>query len=173
MPFFKKKIVILRLYQVAPYLTFSKFYSSLPLSSAHKYLGIYLELFIWDNYRVIFITRLVTTILLLNEIYRLTELPFYWLMMQWEFLFGLLDDLILGFRYINLSSHRLSPLHKKQTNKQSFLATPIDDAQMIEFINWKNDGVHKSDMSLLFLFILLWNLPSKYQHSNRRINDWR
>ena len=61
------------------------FYSNLPLPLAHKHSDIYLQLCIWDEYQVFLIASLVFTRQLLNEIYRLIELPFDWLMMQWYF----------------------------------------------------------------------------------------
>ena len=73
------------------------FYSILPLPSAHKHLGIYLpystlsyppahkhlrinlQLCMWDGYHIFFITTLVFTRLVLDELYHLIEFPFhYW-----------------------------------------------------------------------------------------------
>ena len=55
------------------------FYSTLPLSPAHKHWDIYLQLCMWDDYHVFLIATLVFTRLLLDEIYHLIELPFEWL----------------------------------------------------------------------------------------------
>ena len=55
------------------------FYSTLPLPSAHEHWDIYLQLCMWDDYQVFLIATLVFTILLLDEIYHLIELPFEWL----------------------------------------------------------------------------------------------
>ena len=56
------------------------------------------RLYLWDDYRIFLIAWLVITRLPLTEIYHLTKLPFYWLMM-W-----LLDESILAFCYISLTT---------------------------------------------------------------------
>ena len=98
------------------------FYSTLPLPPAHKHWDICLELCMWDDYHVFLIATLVFTRLLLDEIYHLTKLPFDWLIDDAKFV-CLLDELILGFCYSNLtwetgglSSHRLSTLYYKRTD---------------------------------------------------------
>ena len=48
-------------------------YSSLLFPPAHKYSGIYLQLYIWDDYHVFSNTLLVATRLLPDEIYHLIE----------------------------------------------------------------------------------------------------
>ena len=63
------------------------FYSSLPLPPANKHSDIYLQLFMWNDYHVFLIAPLVTTRLLISEIYHLFVLPFDWLMRQCYFLF--------------------------------------------------------------------------------------
>ena len=78
------------------------FYSSLPLSPAHKHSDIYLQFCMWDD---IFLTAsLVFTRLLLDEVlppFRIT----IWLIDDVKFdLVCLLDDLILGFCYSNLDT---------------------------------------------------------------------
>ena len=78
------------------------FYSTLPLPPAHEHWDIYLQLCIWDDYHVFLIVTLVFTRLLLNKIYHLVELPFECLIDVAMFV-CLLDELILGFCYTNLS----------------------------------------------------------------------
>ena len=56
----------------------------------------------WDDYHVFLIATLVFTRLLLDEIYHLIELPFEWLIDDAMFV-CLLDELILGFCYSNLT----------------------------------------------------------------------
>ena len=56
-------------------------YSTLPLPPAHEHSDTYLQLCIWDDYHIFLIATLVFTRLLLDEIYRLIELLFDWLMM--------------------------------------------------------------------------------------------
>ena len=72
------------------------FYSTLLLPPAHKHWGIYLQLCMWDDYRIFLIATLVFTRLLLNEIYHFIELPFEWLIDDAMFV-CLLDELILDF----------------------------------------------------------------------------
>ena len=55
------------------------FYFTLPLPPTHEHWDIYLQLCMWDDYRVFLIATLVFTRLLLDEIYNLLELPFEWL----------------------------------------------------------------------------------------------
>ena len=57
------------------------FYFTLPLPPAHEHSDIYLQLCMWDDYHIFLIASFVFTRLLLDEIYRLIELPFDWLMM--------------------------------------------------------------------------------------------
>ena len=78
------------------------FYSNLPLPPAHKHWDIYLQLCKWDDYHIFFMAPLVFARLLLDEIYHLIELPFDWLIGDGMFV-CLLDDLILGFWYSNLT----------------------------------------------------------------------
>ena len=54
----------------------------------------------WEDYQVFLIATLVFTRLRLDEIYRLIEFPFDWLMDDAMFV-CLLGDLILGFCYSN------------------------------------------------------------------------
>ena len=49
-------------------------YSSLPIPPVHEHSDIYLQLCMWDDYHVFSIASLVTTRLILSEIY----LPSYW-----------------------------------------------------------------------------------------------
>ena len=77
-------------------------YFTLPLPPAHQYWDIYLQLCMWDDYHVFLIATLVFTRLLLDEIYHLIELPFEWLIDDAMFV-CLLDELILGFCYNNLT----------------------------------------------------------------------
>ena len=79
------------------------FYSTLLLPPSHEHSDIYLQLCMWDDYHVFLITPSVFTRLLLDEIYQLIELPFDWLVMQCYFFVSLLDDLILGSCYSNLT----------------------------------------------------------------------
>ena len=72
------------------------FYSTLPLTPAHKHWYIYLQLCMWDGYHVFLIATLMFTRLLLNEIYHLIGLPFDWLVDDGMFA-CLLDKLFLGF----------------------------------------------------------------------------
>ena len=58
------------------------FYFTLPLPPAHEHSDIYLQLCMWDDYRIFLIAPLVFTRLLLDEIYHLIELPFDWLMLH-------------------------------------------------------------------------------------------
>ena len=74
------------------------FYSTLLLPPAPEHWDIYLQLCMWDNNHVFLIASLVTTRLLLDEIYHLIELPFRWLIDDAMFV-CLLDELILGFWY--------------------------------------------------------------------------
>ena len=78
------------------------FYSTLPLPPAHKHWDIYLQLCMWDDYHVFLIATLMFTRLLINEIYHLIELQFEWLLDDAMFV-CLLDELILGFCYSNLT----------------------------------------------------------------------
>ena len=78
------------------------FYSTLPLPPAHEHWDIYLQLCIWDEYRVLLIATLVFTRLLLEEVYHLIELPFEWLIDDAMFV-CLLDKLILDFCYSDLT----------------------------------------------------------------------
>ena len=57
------------------------FYSTLPLPPAQEHSDIYLQLCMWDDCHVFLIATLVFTILLLDEMYHLIQLPFDWLMM--------------------------------------------------------------------------------------------
>ena len=70
------------------------FFPTLPLPSAHEYPGIYLQVCTWDDYSIFLIATLVLTRLLFDEIYRLIELLFDWLMMWCWFLFV---DLLIWF----------------------------------------------------------------------------
>ena len=72
------------------------FYSTLPLPPAHKHWNIYLQLCIWDDYHIFLIATLVLARLLFDEIYRLMELPFEWVIDDAMFI-CLLDELILSF----------------------------------------------------------------------------
>ena len=58
------------------------FYSTLPFPPTHEHSDIYLQLCMWDDYPVFLVAPLLFTILLLDEIYRLIELPYDWLMIQ-------------------------------------------------------------------------------------------
>ena len=78
------------------------FYSTLPLPPAHEHWDIYLQLCMWDDYHVFLIATLEFTRLLLDEIYHVIELPFEWLIDDSVFV-CLLDELILGFCYSNLT----------------------------------------------------------------------
>ena len=57
----------------------------------------------WDDYHIFLIAQLVFTRLLLDVIYHLIKLPFDWSMMWCQFLFVLIDGLILDFRYSNFT----------------------------------------------------------------------
>ena len=74
------------------------FYSTLPLSPAHEHWDIYLQLCMWDDYHVFLIATLVFTRLLLDEFFHLIELP-----IDDAMFVCLLDELILGFCYSNLT----------------------------------------------------------------------
>ena len=83
----------------------------------------------WDDYHVFLIAMLVFTRLLLDEIYHLVELPFEWLIDDAMFV-CLLDELIPGlfraiwhWKPVDSSSHRISPLYYKRTDKPSVLVT--------------------------------------------------
>ena len=80
------------------------FNSTIPLPRAHEHSDTYLQLCMWDDYRIFLIATLVFTRLLLDEIlppYRIT----IWLIDDVKFvLVCLLDDLILGFCYSNLDT---------------------------------------------------------------------
>ena len=78
------------------------FYSTVLLSPAHEHWDIYLQLYMWDDYHVFLIATLVFTRLLLDEFFHLIELPFEWLIDDAMFV-CLLDELILGFCYIDLT----------------------------------------------------------------------
>ena len=78
------------------------FYSTLPLPPAHEHSDFYLQLCMWDDYHIFLIATLEFTTMLLDEIYHLIELPFNWLIDDAKFV-CLLDDLILGFCYSNLT----------------------------------------------------------------------
>ena len=52
------------------------FYSTLPILRAYEHSDIYLQRCIWDDYYIFLIAALLFTRLLLNELYRLIELPF-------------------------------------------------------------------------------------------------
>ena len=56
-----------------------------------------------DEYHVFLIATLVFIRLLLDEIYHLIELPFEWLTDDWQMLVCLLDELVLGFCYSDLT----------------------------------------------------------------------
>ena len=58
-------------------------YSSLPLVPTQEHWDIYLQLCMWDDYHKILFLSFITTRLLLNEIYHLTELP---LLTKFQFL---------------------------------------------------------------------------------------
>ena len=49
------------------------FYSTLPLPTAHEHSEIYLQLCMWDDYRIFLIAPVVFTRLLLDEIYHLSN----------------------------------------------------------------------------------------------------
>ena len=78
------------------------FYSTLPPPSTHEHWDIYLQLCMWDDYHVFLIAKLVFARQLLDEIYHLIELPFEWLSDD-AMLYCLLDELILGFCYRDLT----------------------------------------------------------------------
>ena len=75
------------------------FYSTLPLPPTHEHSDTYLQVCIWDDYRIFLIAPLVFTRLVLDEIYHLIELLFDWLMMWHEAFVWLRFDLILDFSY--------------------------------------------------------------------------
>ena len=62
----------------------TKLYSSLPLTFTYKHSDIYLQLSMWDDHQIFLFAPRVTTRLLLDEFYHLTELQFW-----------LIDDAIL------------------------------------------------------------------------------
>ena len=62
-------------------------YSTLPLLPTHKHLGNYLQFCIWDECHIFLIAMFAFTRLLLDEFYHLIELPFHLLMMWYYFLF--------------------------------------------------------------------------------------
>ena len=78
------------------------FYSTLPLPPAHEYWDIYLQLCMWHDYHVFSIATLVFLEMLLDEIYRLIELLFDWL--------------IGHCKLVDLNSDRLSTLYYKRTD---------------------------------------------------------
>ena len=97
------------------------FYSTLPLPPVHEHSDIYLQLCMWDNYHVFLIATL------LPDWYsmRFTTLSNYhlidWLMMQCLFVYLMIwfEVFVTAFWHrkpVNLNSHRLSPLHYKQTD---------------------------------------------------------
>ena len=80
------------------------FNSTLPLPLAHKHSDIYLQLCMWDDYHIFFISTLVFTRLLLVEIFPHYQIAI-WLTDDVKFvLVSFLDDLILGFCYSNLDT---------------------------------------------------------------------
>ena len=76
------------------------FYSTVSLPPANKHWDIYSQLCKWNDYHLFFIATLVFTRLLLDEIYHLIELKFAW---EWWYNVCLLDELILGFCYSDLT----------------------------------------------------------------------
>ena len=79
------------------------FYSTLSLPPAHEHSEIYLQLRMWDDYRMFLIASLVFTRQLLDGIYHVIQLPFEWLMKNCYFFTCLLNGLILGFCCSNLT----------------------------------------------------------------------
>ena len=78
----------------------SIFYSTLPFPPFHEHLDIYLQLWMWDDYHVIFNRT--------PDCYsmRITTLLDYYLVNWWwnfNFFVCLVDDLVLGFCYSNLT----------------------------------------------------------------------
>ena len=67
-------------------------------STRSRHWDIYLELCMWDDYHVFLIATLVFTRLLLDEFFHLIELP-----IDDAMFVCLLDELILGFCYIDLT----------------------------------------------------------------------
>ena len=63
------------------------FYFSLSHSTVHGHSDLYLQLCMWDNCHIFSVALLLSTKLLLNEIYHLIDSPFDWLVMECYFLF--------------------------------------------------------------------------------------
>ena len=78
------------------------FNSTLSLQPAQEDSDIYLQLYMWNDYHLFLIATFVFTRVLIDEIYHLIELPFGWLTDD-AMVACLLDDLILGFSYSNLT----------------------------------------------------------------------
>ena len=78
------------------------FNSTLPLQPGQEDSDIYLQLYMWNDYHLFLIATFVFTRVLIDEIYHLIELPFGWLTDD-AMVACLLDDLILGFCYSNLT----------------------------------------------------------------------
>ena len=78
------------------------FYSTLPLPPLHEHWDNYLQLCMWDDYHISLIATLVFTRVLLDQIYHIIKLPFECLIDDAMFV-CLLDELILGFYYNNLT----------------------------------------------------------------------
>ena len=100
----------------------------IPLYHFHSLMNIqtFICNFAWEisiHYHIFLIAPLVFTRLLFDEIYRLIELPFDWLM-KWSQICSftrLFDTRILLWQSwyrkpVNSNSHRLSPLYYKQTD---------------------------------------------------------
>ena len=89
----------------------------------HSLTNIHFQLCMWAYYHIFLIKPLLFTRLLLDEIYHLIELPFYWLTMWCWFLFVYLRisfsvsvTSIWNGKPGNSSSHRVPPLHYKRTD---------------------------------------------------------
>ena len=78
-------------------------FTGLPLPPTHEHWDIYLQLSMWDDYHVFLIATLVFTWQLLYKIYHVIELPFEWLNDDTIMFVCLLDELILGFCYSDLT----------------------------------------------------------------------
>ena len=136
-------------------------------TSTHQHLDIYLQLCLWDDYHVYFISPLEFARLLLDEIYHTIEL----LLIDWWcrviFLSVLFDNLILGLCYNNLtretggfellsySYHPCITLNVLSDDFSEFLCCSVSD---FFFSNLVNSQKFFCRTSFIFLLPDSWHL---------------
>ena len=132
------------------------FHSTLPLP---EHSDIYLQLCTWDGYHIFLIATLVFTRLLLDEIYRLTELLYDWLMIWYWFSFVcLLFDSRFCYSYLTWETGWLelasTIILVLQANRLTKCASQFA-------LNWQDPTHVLSVVSLWVLFSIFWKIENR------------